>query len=218
MEASKGKKFWGTPLWMLLHSVGSYYEPENAAYFKQFLNCYAKLLPCEKCKNNFVYKLREHPVDPHLSNADDIFFYTYLLHDLVNESINKEDSKTSKESPHYETIKKFYVKGHDWEKPCWITIHVLAATLRPENAQSFKTLLHCLTKLLPDRQFNNKLYGSLKEYPCDAYLSSNHDVFFYTYLIHDVMNEKTNQMSENYDALKSFYFNALSQECKNCTV
>jgi hypothetical protein len=213
-----GKNFWGNPLWTLLHSTSSYYDHKNAQYFIQLLICYSVLLPCEKCKKNFKYKLKKYSPNQYLLNKEDLFFYTYLLHDLVNENITLEDSEHPKTSPEYNQIVNSYTNGHNWEEPMWKSVHIFAATLRSENAQMFKIFMNCLVKLLPDKNFNKNFNIVLNEYSCDAYLSSNHDAFFYTYLIHDIMNEKMGKVSENYDTLKSFYFNGLSQECKNCNV
>lgn len=113
-----------------------------------------------------------------------------------------------------------------WGPPIWQTIHILAATLEPENAQEYKTFLELLTKLLPcKKECCYNLSAKLKAIPPDAYLTNNHDAFFYSYLLHDMVNEQiTNahpelppKQSPDFDEVKYKMFRALSQECKDCS-
>lgn len=118
------------------------------------------------------------------------------------------------------------VKGKAfWGPPIWTSIHILAATLRPENADAFKQFLESLTQLLPCEQCKRNLRAKLDAHPPDPYLSNNHDAFFYSYMIHDLANEhisefhpETPKESPNFDEIKNFYFRGLSQECKDCQV
>jgi hypothetical protein len=112
-----------------------------------------------------------------------------------------------------------------WGPPIWKTIHIFAATLKPENGQQFKQFLELLTVLLPCDECQHNLRAKLKMIPPDAYLTNNHDAFFYTYLLHDLANEHITtthpeqpvKQSPNYDEIKFEYFTALSQECKSCS-
>ena len=130
-----------------------------------------------------------------------------------------------------EKIERPKVKGKNfWGPPIWTTIHILAATLSPETAQYYKTFLECLTHLLPCEQCKRNLAEKLRNHPPDAYLSNNHDAFFYTYMLHDLANEhisaehienghsELQKESPNYDEIKAFYFSGLSQECKGCGI
>jgi len=121
MDSTKdtGKAFWGPPIWKTIHILASTLRPENASEFKKFLETLTHLLPCEKCKRNLKEKLKNFPIDAYLFNNDDAFFYTYVLHDMVNTSINKADKKQPKESPSFDEIKNFYFKGLSQEcKDC----------------------------------------------------------------------------------------------------
>lgn len=65
---------------------------------------------------------------------------------------------------------------------------------------------------------------NLKKYPIDKYLCNNHDLFFWTYVLHDAVNQEHNHLkpdeppkfSPPFDDVKDFYFKALSEECKAC--
>jgi len=120
-------------------------------------------------------------------------------------------------------VKRSTVKGRDfWGPPLWTSIHILAATLRPENAEAFKSFLESLTVLLPCEKCKVNLKAKLIAYPPDPYLTNNHDAFFYTYFIHDLVNEHVSDYhpkeSPDFDEVKNFYFNGLAQECKDCQV
>jgi len=132
-------------------------------------------------------------------------------------------------------------KGKDfWGPPIWTTIHILAATLRPENAKEFEEFLWLLTRLLPCETCKRHLTEKLQKYPPGPYLTNNHDAFFYSYTLHDMVNEQVNREMESksgrggnaksggdvnvklkespsFDDIKSFYFSGLSQECKECS-
>lgn len=119
-------------------------------------------------------------------------------------------------------------KGKDfWGDPVWKTLHIFAATLRPGCGEAYKTLLTvCLPVLLPCEDCCKNLRRKLAEIPPDAYMGNNHDAFFYSYLLHDLVNEHVNRdhpespqkSSPNFDDIKAYYFGSLSQECKNCSM
>ena len=123
-------------------------------------------------------------------------------------------------------MNKSGVKGKAfWGPTIWATIHILAATFRPENADAFKQFLESLTKLLPCERCKVNLITKLDKHPPDPYLSNNHDAFFYSYILHDLANEhitkfhtETPKESPNFDEIKAFYFEGLAQECKDCQV
>ena len=54
-----------------------------------------------------------------------------------------------------------------WGPPIWKTIHILASTLKPENAAEFKKFLEALTHLLPCEKCKHNLKEKLKSYPPD---------------------------------------------------
>ena len=178
-----------------------------------------------------VEKLTEFPPDDYLSNNHDAFFYSYMLHDMVNQNVNKmHPTEEHKESPKYNDIKNFYFKSVGksfWGPPIWFSIHSISCTLRLEDADAYKTFLWSLTRLLPCVDICRKnLRDKLTKFPPDAYLTNNHDAFFYSYMLHDMVNQNVSEMnpsenpkkSPNFDDIKSFYFKGLSQECKDCNV
>lgn len=96
-------KFWGPCAWKTIHSYAASFVPtcENKKAFINFINSQIKLLPCEKCRAHFLKNLKEINIENYLNSNDDLFLWTYFLHDRVNKSLNKK-------SPPYDQIKKIY--------------------------------------------------------------------------------------------------------------
>ncbi len=117
-------------------------------------------------------------------------------------------------------------KGRNfWGPPVWSTIHILAATLRPENAEKYEKLLWLIADLIPCDYCGVNLKKKLKDHPPGPYLRNNNDAFFYSYILHDLANQHITQMhpdeskvSPPFDNVKSYYFRGLGEECKDCKV
>lgn len=221
----KGKDFWGPPDWAVIHILAICLRPKTAKEYLEFLWLLTRLLPCDYCKKNLIKKLRDHPPDKFLSSSEQAFMYTYILHDLANQHISQYHPKTPKISPPFDDVRDNYLQGLQsrgagfWGPPMWTAIHVLAVTLRTENAEDFKRFLELLVVLLPDQRSRDTMEWILLEYLPDAYLRNNHDAFFYTYMIHDLVNKRLRKpKSPPYENVKSFYFSALGEECNDCKV
>lgn len=118
------------------------------------------------------------------------------------------------------------VKGKKfWGDSYWKTIHCSTAAYKPENAKPFKQFTEALPYLLPCEECSEHLIANLKIVPVDSYLGSNHDLFFWGYIIHDRVNQAYNKehpdqppkYSPPFDQVKAYYFRALSEDCKACS-
>lgn len=108
----KGRAFWGPPFWNSIHSVAAAYKPERAEAFKRFVHSLPELLPCEECCKNLTENLKKYPVDGYLRNNHDLFLWSYILHDAVNQEHNhKKPREAPKFSPPFESVKLFYFKA-----------------------------------------------------------------------------------------------------------
>lgn len=219
----RGKDFWGPPTWASIHSLAICLRQGTAEAYQEFLWLLTKLMPChEDCNINLAKKLKRYPPMEYLSSPMQAFFYTYMLHDLVNQHVTRYHPNSPKVSPPFDDVRDNYLRGLErhgpgfWGPPVWTMIHSLAATLLPENAEEFKRFFELLQTLLPDEQSRKTLKVVMEKYPIDPYLRNNDDAFFYTYMIHDVVNKKLGKRSPPYNAVKSFYFSALGEECKDC--
>ena len=115
MSDTKGKEFAGPSTWKTLHALAAAYKPnpENAQAFKMYVYSLVYLFPCAICRVHLKQNLTNLPVENYLKSNDDLFFWTYTLHDIVNNSINKRLKKGEKRkiSPDYYQIKTFYFKA-----------------------------------------------------------------------------------------------------------
>lgn len=107
MSSLKGKSFFGPPMWKTLHCVATTYTPDKAGAFINLLNSYTELLPCETCRENLKKKIIAYPPTYYLNSNHDLFFYTYMLHDLANKDINSHHN-SNKISPPFITVKSEY--------------------------------------------------------------------------------------------------------------
>ena len=112
-----------------------------------------------------------------------------------------------------------------WGPPWWMTLHCAAATYKPEKKEAFKMLIQASTVLIPCDECCKHLKGNLERYPVDDYIKNNHDLFFWTYILHDAVNQAHNEhkkdsppkISPTFEFIKSIYFTALGEECAGCT-
>ena len=101
------KFFWGPHYWFILHSAAAAYNPKRSGAregFKELVNSYLKILPCEECKVHLRGNLKKLPLDPYLQSADQLFLWTYNLHDLVNRQLGKT-------SVSFNRVKLYYFTG-----------------------------------------------------------------------------------------------------------
>lgn len=108
----KGRDFWGPSEWQSLHSKCAVYKPEHASAFLAYINALPSILPCEECGKHLKKNLKDYPPDVYLGNNHDLFFWSYLLHDTVNQQINAANpGKPKKVSPPFDKIKAYYFRA-----------------------------------------------------------------------------------------------------------
>jgi hypothetical protein len=109
----KGRGFWGPPQWTALHSIAAAYKPCKKQAFKNYIEALCFLLPCDKCCEHLTNNLTKYPLDPYLGNNHDLFFWTYLLHDAVNQAhnIHKKVGDPPKYSPPFDDVKAYYYRA-----------------------------------------------------------------------------------------------------------
>jgi len=223
-SSPKGRDFWGPPLWCITHIFAISLRPGTEKEYVEFLWLLTKLLPCPFCKTNLEKKLIKYPPANYLGDKVKAFWYSYMLHDLANQHISKYHPESPKSSPSFDDAKDAYTKAlayHGNEfcgNAVWSSIHILAATLKPENAANYKRMLELLTVLLPEQKCRTSLEKFLKQYPIDPHLRNNHDAFFYSFILHKTINESIRKQSPSYEVVKNFYFSSLGEECDDCNV
>lgn len=219
----KGKDFWGPPQWGLIHIVCYNFKEGTEKELLDYLWSLTFLLPCDYCKDHLAEKLKKYPPTKYIKQGrKGVFLYSYIIHDLANQHITKYNKKTPKFSPPYEEVVERYknlMENGDgrWMSYVWASIHILSATLRQETSSQFKKMMYALCVLLP-KEAGAMLYSLLEKYPIDPYLRNNNDAFFYSYMLHDIVNRKLGKSSPQYKDVKSYYFSSLGEECNDCKV
>jgi hypothetical protein len=223
-SSPKGKDFWGPPIWYLIHTLAITLRPGTEDSYEEFLWLLTVLLPCDYCKEHLIQKLKTHPPENFLSDNNKAFWYSYVIHDLANQHISDHNPRTPKYSPNFDEVKNFYIKnlktqGHVFcGHVTWTVIHILAATLKPDNALEYKRLLELLVILLPYKEWRTSLNHFLGQNSINPYLRNNHDTFLYSYMLHKKINQRNGKVSPQYEIVKNFYFSSLGEECDDCRI
>lgn len=84
---------WGHHLWATIHLVALGY-PENPTFadreaYKKFYQAIGKVLPCTKCKANFIRHFASLDISPFLASRKSLFEWTVYLHNSVNKELGK---------------------------------------------------------------------------------------------------------------------------------
>lgn len=106
------KTFWGRPIWKAIHSMASSYPSryikEYADCFKAFMISLTHLLPCDYCQNHLFTHLKTHHIDKYLGKRDDLFLWTWILHNEVNKHINTYVKGANKRLVPLEEARRMY--------------------------------------------------------------------------------------------------------------
>jgi len=220
-----GKEFVGPPTWTAIHTFAALcrYEPILVEYFNTFMMLLTVLFICQLCRDHLKQNLIDFPID-----RKDPLQWSYNLHDMVNHQINKiTPDQPPKVSPPFSTIEKYYIDSLKTEKcyaPIWTIIHSFAAAYKSNQAEAFQRFIDIVTELLPSPQYRQNFKKLCTQIPIQPYLGNNHDLFFWTYCIHDYCNRNWNESNSNstpkksppYEQVKAYYFSVLGDECKVC--
>lgn len=88
---------WGPPLWRLIHSVAYCAQPEHADELALFFLTFKKVLPCIYCRRSFeefektLTVLHGNKQLSQIIQDHELFAWSYALHDLVNEKLDKQE-------------------------------------------------------------------------------------------------------------------------------
>lgn len=112
------KQNWGPAIWNEFHRYASQYTPNKYNEFLHFLNSMITKIPCNVCKTHFIEKIGKFPPQPYMGSAEDLFLWTYIIHDIANRDItkryyddiskNKQPMNTPKRSISYQEVKRVY--------------------------------------------------------------------------------------------------------------
>ena len=135
--------------------------------------------------------------------------------------------------PNIANVPKTYIKfegkpskrGRDYiGDPTWDVLHTFGAAYTPDKYLDAVAFVKSLGALFPCAHCRENFKKKLVKYPIENYLKNNHDFFFWTYLVHDDVNKSYNEhhpdkpqkYSPPFDKVKDWYWQVVSDECKEC--
>ena len=93
-----GKDKWGPIAWNIYHSFSINFLKKYADDYLIFINTFGYILPCETCKSHYNYVINDiYKIDDIEINKNNIIKYTYNIHKLVNELLNKKNISLKKQ-------------------------------------------------------------------------------------------------------------------------
>lgn len=210
------KGFWGPSTWCTIHTAAAGYNMTNRISVKQFIYSLPYLLPCKYCREHLHGNLQTIPLtEESLQDNNSLFMWSYFLHDLVNKQLKKRPS------PAYPIVQRHYFSqlnnNHFWGPCFWRTIHAFAAAYRPEPVvkSAFKQFIYSLTGVIPCNQCRTHFVRNLSQIPLtEEYLKDAHNLFLWSYLLHDLVNKQLGRHSPPFETVKAKYFN--DNVCSSC--
>ena len=101
---------WGPHAWFFLETITMSYpespSEEDKKNIKIFFNSLKFVIPCEKCRNNYISHLEKYPLDDNnVKSRDNLFKWIVDIHNSVD--INKQRT--------YQETANFYMKSYSNE-------------------------------------------------------------------------------------------------------
>lgn len=92
----------GQAYWYVIHTFATLYPSEptatDRATWSAFYTLLVNMMPCGNCRTVYSGFVDRHPIENHLKNPFDLYHWTFLLHNKVNESLNKVFTPSVRES------------------------------------------------------------------------------------------------------------------------
>ena len=98
---------WGPSMWHFLHTMSFNYPvhptPKEKITYRDFVLNLQYILPCGKCRKNFVKNLKKMPLRAeYMKSRDSFSLYIYQLHELINKMLGKKSHLS------YENVRERY--------------------------------------------------------------------------------------------------------------
>lgn len=215
----KGKDFWGKRYWCMIHILSiTNITPSN---FRKLLEILTRNLPCDYCRRNLTTKLTENSPE---FTENDLWGYSFLLHDKVNKHLSELYPSSPKTSPSKEYLLRLYKRMLSSKEYIQIFFDVMfigACTMKSENSLDFAILVNYIIMNFPvvdafTTNLKNVMIEVYNDIPIKLYLRSNHDAFFYVYTLYNLTNTRMRIKSIDFDKLKKEFFRSLGEDCSTC--
>jgi hypothetical protein len=84
---------WGPAAWKFLHTITFSYPVnptiDDINIFKSFFTSLQFILPCSSCRKSYSKVLKYIPIDVYLESRNGLTFWLFLVHNIVNNKLNK---------------------------------------------------------------------------------------------------------------------------------
>ena len=118
---------WGPFFWHTIHIAALAYPNEPTYEYKkaakEFFESLKVLIPCPICREHYEKHMEKYPITPHLDKRADLFRWTLLLHNEVNEQLNKPVFTEAQVLAYYERL------GKRDRSPVWTEKDFVAADM-----------------------------------------------------------------------------------------
>lgn len=103
-------KEWGPSMWYALHTITFNYPitptEEQKGHYELFFKSIGNVLPCSYCRTSYKTFYEMIPIKSYLSSREQLAFWLYLIHNLVNNKLGVAHNPTFKEvQQKYEKIR-----------------------------------------------------------------------------------------------------------------
>lgn len=108
-DAGNGNDLWGPCGWIVIHAFAAGYVHSSSTFraFAAFMNALTGLLPCDKCNLNLQKKLDVLPLAPYRGGWKEMFFWTYIVHDMANQYLGKHSPPLEEMQRYYRSLTSF---------------------------------------------------------------------------------------------------------------
>jgi hypothetical protein len=105
-----------------------------------------------------------------------------------------------------------------WGPAYWKTIHVAAASYRPEKRRSFLQWIYAFPEQIPCSICEEHMVQTLKLFPPEDWTESRDKLFLWSYRFHDLVNRSKGDpsISPKFSHVKRYYYEGI-YSCTKCT-
>lgn len=147
---------WGPGLWHALHTMSFNYpvHPTNddKKHYREFILQLRWVLPCGKCRDNFVNNIKKLPLKmKNMKSRDSFSKYVYDLHELINKMLNKKSNLS------YDDVRERYEHFRARCKPETVNNKLLRKTMKKIKEKGCVEPLKgkkakCVLKIVPQEE------------------------------------------------------------------
>lgn len=208
------KNFWGPEYWHTIHLLAiSLTTKEQIPKYIEFVRSLQLLLPCVECRKHFQANLKTLPPEKNAESNETLFLWSYMFHDLVNKQLHKKSISFDYARRKYIDMMSYI---NNWGPHVWRVIHTSTINYNgtAQNFNAYKTMIKALTHILPCTVCSEHLKSNLRDINMDNFKKDNHQLFTWSYILHDYVNVQLKKKRPGFQSVYKFYFDNACEGCK----